>query len=186
MSGPASVYRCLAAGIRQRTTDCERCSVLRTRPNLSYSLPPREHCWGGQIRWAPVSSQTRTRPRENQVWVANGWCERVSDLLCTIPLHRPTCILQTESRVPKSEPEQVHPLQDRADLTEMYERGPVYDRACLSRSLCRLGGSLRPGLIQTPTHHIIKAIIPSFFSFFIVIWRVNFGIQENKRQMWTP
>jgi len=31
------------------------------------------------------------------VWVANGWCERVSDLLCTIPLHRPTCILQTES-----------------------------------------------------------------------------------------
>ena len=55
-----------------------------------------EHCWGGQIRWAPVSSQTR--PRENQVWVANGWCKRVSDLLCTIPLHRPTCILQTESQ----------------------------------------------------------------------------------------
>ena len=33
-----SVYRCLAAGIRQRTTACERCSVLRTRPNLSYPL----------------------------------------------------------------------------------------------------------------------------------------------------
>ena len=32
------------------------------------------------------------------MWVANGWCERVSDLLCTIPLHRPTCILQTESQ----------------------------------------------------------------------------------------
>ena len=43
---------------------------------------------------APVS---RTRPRENQVWVASGWCGRASDLLCTIPLHRPTCILQTES-----------------------------------------------------------------------------------------
>ena len=23
------------------------------------------------------------------MWVANGWCERVSDLLCTFPLHRP-------------------------------------------------------------------------------------------------
>jgi len=50
---PRSVYRCLAvttvaAGIRQRTTVCERCSVLRTRPNLPYS--PGEHCWGGQIR----------------------------------------------------------------------------------------------------------------------------------------
>ena len=45
-----SVYRCFAAGIRQRTTDCERCSVLRTRPNLSYPPPPGEHCWGGQIR----------------------------------------------------------------------------------------------------------------------------------------
>ena len=31
--GMLSVYRCLAAGIRQRTTDCERCSELRTRPN---------------------------------------------------------------------------------------------------------------------------------------------------------
>ena len=28
-----SVYRCLAAGIRQRTTACGRCSVLRARPN---------------------------------------------------------------------------------------------------------------------------------------------------------
>ena len=46
-----SVYRCLAAGIRQRTTACERCSVLRTRPNLSYPPPPGEHCWGGQIRY---------------------------------------------------------------------------------------------------------------------------------------
>ena len=27
-------YRCLAAGFRQRTTACEWCSVLRTRPNL--------------------------------------------------------------------------------------------------------------------------------------------------------
>jgi len=35
-----SVYRCVAAGIRQRTTACERCSVLRTRPNLSYPPPP--------------------------------------------------------------------------------------------------------------------------------------------------
>ena len=30
-----SVYRCLAAGIRQRITACERCSVLRTRPRTS-------------------------------------------------------------------------------------------------------------------------------------------------------
>ena len=51
-----SVYRCLAAGIRQRTTACEPCSELRTRLNLSCPAPPGEHCWGGQIRWAPVSS----------------------------------------------------------------------------------------------------------------------------------
>ena len=73
----------MAAGIRQRTTDCERCSVLlRTRHNLSYSppAPPGEHYWGGQIRWAPVSSQTR--PRENQVWVANGWCEPLKSCGC--------------------------------------------------------------------------------------------------------
>ena len=30
-----SVYRCLAAGIRQRTTVCGRCSELRTRPKPS-------------------------------------------------------------------------------------------------------------------------------------------------------
>ena len=36
-----SVYRCLAAGIRQKTTDCERCSGLRTRPNLSCPPPWR-------------------------------------------------------------------------------------------------------------------------------------------------
>ena len=40
----ASVYRfigcrCLAAGVRQRTTACERCSVLRTRPNPPCPLP---------------------------------------------------------------------------------------------------------------------------------------------------
>ena len=66
------------------------------------------------------------------MWVANGWCKRVSDLLCTVP-----CIGQPAScrPSPKSEPEQVRPLQDRADLTEMYERGPVYDRALPSLSL---------------------------------------------------
>ena len=78
---------------------------LRTRPNVTTvnnrnpSYRPREHCWGSQVIPLALPSPP-TRPRENQ---ACGWCELcrqlVSDLLlCTIPLHRPTCILQTESQ----------------------------------------------------------------------------------------
>ena len=58
-------------------------------------LHASKHLRGPHEKKPPVS---RTRPRENQLWVASGWCGRVSDLLCTSPLHRPTCILQTESQ----------------------------------------------------------------------------------------
>ena len=47
--------------------------------------------------------------------------------LCTIPLHRPTCILQTESQNPGRGKFTL--CRTRADLTDnvmiMYERGPV-------------------------------------------------------------
>ena len=55
-----SVYRCLAAGVGQRTTACRRCSVLRTRPNLSYS-PPLESI-AGTARSVGLPSLP-TRPR---------------------------------------------------------------------------------------------------------------------------
>ena len=55
-----SVYRCLAAGVGQRTTACRRCSVLRTRPNLSYS-PPLESI-AGTARSVGLPSPP-TRPR---------------------------------------------------------------------------------------------------------------------------
>ena len=49
--------------------------VLRTRPNPSYPLPLE------RLLGRPYSLELPsppTSPRENHVWVANGWCEHVS------------------------------------------------------------------------------------------------------------
>ena len=52
-----SVYRCFAAGIRQRTTVCERCSLLRTRPNLSYPPPLESIAGAACTRPDPLGSR---------------------------------------------------------------------------------------------------------------------------------
>ena len=42
-----SVYRCVAAGVKPKTTARERCDGARVRRNPSYPLP-LGHCWDGQ------------------------------------------------------------------------------------------------------------------------------------------
>ena len=49
-----SVYRCVAAGFKPKTTVRERCDGARVRRNPSYPLP-LGHCWDGQTHLAPVS-----------------------------------------------------------------------------------------------------------------------------------
>ena len=49
-----SVYRCVAAGVKPKTTVRERCDGARVRRNPSYPLP-LGHCWDGQTHLAPVS-----------------------------------------------------------------------------------------------------------------------------------
>ena len=63
-------YRCLAAGIRQRTTVCERCSVLRTRPNLSY--PPPLESIAGAARSVRLPSPAPVRGKIRCGWRAGG------------------------------------------------------------------------------------------------------------------
>ena len=43
-----SVYRCVAAGVKPKTTVRERCDGARARPNPSCPLP-LGHCWDGQM-----------------------------------------------------------------------------------------------------------------------------------------
>ena len=47
-----------------------------TRPNPSYPLPLESVAGTTRSVWLPSPS---TSPQENPVWVAKGWCERVSD-----------------------------------------------------------------------------------------------------------
>ena len=44
-----SVYRCVAAGIKPKTTARERCDGARVQPNPLCPLP-LGHCWNGQTR----------------------------------------------------------------------------------------------------------------------------------------
>ena len=67
----------------------ERCDSAHTRPiNLTtHTLSPREHCWGGLIRWAPVTSKpVRGRNRRvGGVSVLQNLTDFRYTVLCTFP-----------------------------------------------------------------------------------------------------
>ena len=87
-----SVYRCLAAGVGQRTTACRRCSVLRTRPNLSYS-PPLESIAGTARSVGLPSPHKPVRGKIRCGWRTGG--VSVSQIYCA-PVPFP-CIGQPTS-----------------------------------------------------------------------------------------
>ena len=103
----------------------------RRNPLVSLIPPsPLESTAGAARSASPPILSPPSSPRENQVWVANGWCERVSVLLCTIPLASGTTVLSAN----------LHPADESSSWSKFTQNNHYRTRSDLTENTRANGG----------------------------------------------